>query len=164
MRSQSTRHHHYPFTFRSCAFANSAACQDKVYLYIVPPEDAVTIERLYVHLRFTFDSSVAVGNRVVEAIGIGNELPLLIGQEPSRYREVVLNQAADGDRKVDIRVDLTHLLEKTHAKYRDFFNDPATEDMTYVVLKLHDNLRGVLTVGTINLWKIDALFTTRAIH
>lgn len=161
---QSTRNQQYPFTWRGAIAANVQACTDKMYLYLVPPDRALTIEQLYCHLRMTFDSGVASGDRVVASLGVGNELPMDASNNPSIYKKFTLNQAADGSRKVDIRVNLTPLLTKTHVTRRSFSEDPNTGDSTYVVLKFPDSLRENNNVGTINLWKLDGLFTTKGIH
>lgn len=161
---ESTRNHQYPYTFRSAVLAGVTQCFDKVILYIVPPEDALQIEGLYVHFRMTFDSAVPSGDRVVRSIGICNEVPLTLADDPALLRVVQLNQAADINRKVDIRVDLTHLLVKGNVRHRDYFTDPGTGDLTYVIVQLDTDLRSTANVGTIDLWKIDALFTTKGIR
>lgn len=162
--SQSQKVHIYPYTFRSACLTAIPMCQDKIIMYLVPPENGLSIEQLYCHLKMTFDSGVAAGDRVVRWIGIYNEIPLFVQDEPAEQNRIDLNIAADVNRKVDIRVDLSSILTRDHVAYRDYFTDPETGDFTYVVIKLDDDLRGNNTVGTIDLWKLDGLFTTLGIR
>lgn len=162
--SRSTKRHIYPYTLRTAAMVNVAHCTDKAILYLAPPAQALTIENLFCHLRFTFNSDTPVGDRVVEYIGVCNEIPILVSQDPSYLRKIDLNVAADGNRKVDIKVDLSELLNRNNANYREYFDSPVTDDFTYCILKLADGNRTDLTVGTIDLWKLDGLFTTTGIR
>jgi hypothetical protein len=149
------------------AVVNGAACTDKLYLYPVPPEDALTLEGLFTHFRIVFDSSVAVGDRVVESIGIANQRPLFINDEPTIYKKLVLNEAADGDRRVDIKVDLTDLLVdlKENVAWTPVFGaDYDDGDQTFIYIKFPTTLRDTLNVGTIEIWKADSLYTTREIR
>ena len=161
---EGSKKHFYPFTFRTAAISNATQCRDKALLYLVPPQDALTIENMFCHLKLTFDAGVAVGNRIVEYIGIANEVPLFIEDDPAYLRKIDLNQAADVNRKVDIKLDLTSLLNKNNANYREYFETPVTDDYTYVIIKLSGNLRDTSTVGTIDLWKLDGLFTSKGIR
>jgi len=161
---EGSKKHFYPFTFRTAAISNAAWCRDKALLYLVPPQDALTIENMFCHFRFTFDAGVAVGSRIVEYIGIANQVPLFIETDPTYLRKIDLNQAADGSRKVDIKLDLTSLLKKDNVRYREYFETPVTTDYTYVIIKLSGNLRDITTVGTIDLWKLDGLFTSKGIR
>lgn len=158
------KNHFYPFTFRTAAIVNAAWCRDKAYLYLVPPQDALTIENMFVHFKFTFDAGVASGDRKIEYIGIANEVPLLIQANPSYLRKIDLNQSADVNRKLDIKLDLSSLLKKDNVRYREYFETPVTTDYTYVIIKLAEALRDTGTVGTIDLWKMDGLFTSKGIR
>lgn len=164
MTQIASKNHFYPFSLKIAAQANIAMCQDKAFLYLVPPQDALTIENMFCHLRFTFDAGISAPNRVVKYIGIANEVPLFINDDPSYLRKIDLNVAADGNRKVDIKLDLTSLLKKDNVRYREYFETPVTEDYTYVIIKLSDGCRDILNVGTIDLWKLDGLYTSKGIR
>lgn len=164
MTQIASKNHFYPFTLRLATLSNIAFCRDKFYMYPVPPEDALSIENLFIHFKFTFDAGVASGNRIVEWIGIGSEFPTFITDEPAYFRKIDLNQAADANRKVDIKLDLTTILNKDNVRYREYFETPVTTDYTYVIIKLSENLRDTSTVGTAQLCKLDALYTTKGIH
>lgn len=161
---EQSKKHIYPYSLRLAAMAGYTFCQDKALLYIVPPAQALTIENLFCHFKLTFDTGVAVADRVVEYIGVCNEIPLLVTGEPSYLRKHDLDIAADGNRQVDIKIDLSALLNRDHANYREYFDDPTTDDFTYCVVKLADGCRGNNNVGTVNIWKLDALYTTTGIR
>jgi len=136
-------------------------------MYMLPPKDALTIERLYCHFVMQFDAGVASGDRVVQSIGIVDELPPFPNTSESNYqRREILNVSADSNRRVDISIDLTHLLDNTNVEYTEsgFDDNPAETGYTAVEILLSDNLLNTSTVGTLELWKIDALFTTTGIR
>ena len=162
--SEESKKHIYPYSLRLAAMAGNTFCQDKAILYIVPPAQALTIENLFCHFNLTFDVGVAAADRVVQYIGVCNEIPILVNGEPSYLRKYDINQAADVNRQVDIKVDLSALLNRDHANYREYFDDPTTDDFTYCIIKLADGCRGNNNVGTVNIWKLDALYTTTGIR
>lgn len=164
MKSLASKKHFYPFTFRTAAMVNNSWCQDKAFMYLVPPKDALSIENLYCHFKLTFDAGIPSGDRILEYIGICNEIPISPSIEPSYLRKIDINQAANASREVEIRIDLSSLLKKDNARYREYFETPVTADFTYVIIKLSGNVRGIVTVGTTNIWKLDGLFTTKAIR
>lgn len=161
--SKSTKVHFYKHTLRSSALVGGGFCQDKAYFYLVAPKKAQTIESMYLHLRVTFDAAIAVGDRKIEYVAIGDEYPFFITDDPSGYfNKLELNLAADGDGKIDLRLNLTPLLKKDNAGWRDRFN--AESNLTYVIIKTPDGNRGVSTVATVQICKVDALYTTTGIQ
>ncbi len=162
--TQSTKVHHYPRTLRSVCMVNQIHCQDRTYFYITPPEDAISVESLIVHLKMTFDASIASADRVLKSLAIGSSFPLFITSNPAYFRELTLNQSADAvTRKIDVKIDLTTLLKKDNVRYRGIFGNFVTDDYTYVIIKTADNNRGVTTVATIDLCRVDAQYTTKGI-
>lgn len=163
--SGSTKSQHYRYTVRTVASASPAGCTDKMYLYPVPPEDALTIENLFTHFRFVFDSGVASGDRKIEYIAVCSERPLSINDEPTRIRKFMLNQSADGNRRIDVKLDLTDLLIKDNVAFTPLLSaDYEQDNMTLILVKFPDSLRNTLTVGTMELWKADSTYTTREIR
>ena len=111
--SQSSRVNEYPRSTRTVCMYDEGFCQDKAYFYITPPEDAITIETLYIHLLMTFDVGVSAPDRVLEYTSVGNELPLFVADDPSGYfNKIDLNLSADGNRQVEVRLDLSSILKK----------------------------------------------------
>lgn len=106
---------------------------------------------------------------MIESIGMVDEVPLLITSDANRQRRIELNQTADANRRVDISVDLTHLLKNDDVAYEEtgFDTGPDTGyTMVEILLPntLDINNANYLNVGSVELWKIDALFTTIGIR
>lgn len=156
----------YPYSLKSVLAANQAGCLNRFFLYMLPPKEALTIERLFCHFVFQFDSSVAAANRVVQSIGIVDELvPFPITGTSNYQRRQSLNLSADANRRVDISLDLTHLLNHNNVAYEEnAFDDGPTTGYTAVEILLADALNETQTVGTIEIWKLDGLFTTIGIR
>lgn len=162
--SKSTKSQFYRQTLRT-AGSEGQICTSRVYLYPVPPQDALTIEGLFMHLRFVFDSSITTADQVLESIGISDTRPFLYNQDPTNLKKMVLNLAADGNRRIDIKLDLTHLLTKENVAFTPLLSaDYTTGGLTLIQLKLPNRLQDTLAVATIELWKVDALYTTREIR
>lgn len=156
----------YPYSMKTVLCADQSMCTARAFLYMLPPKDALTIERLYCHLVMQFDSGIAVGDRVLESIGIVDELVPFPMQAISHYqRRQTLNLQADSNRRVDVSLDLTHLLNRSNVAYSEsVLDDGPANGYTAVEMKLPDTLQYSGITGTIELWKIDALFTTTGIR
>lgn len=162
--SESSKHHFYHYTARSIALANVGWCGGKILLFVMPPERALTIENLSIHFKATFNSGIASGQRIVKTVSIVDDIPLMhnSNSDLNYKRTLTLNAAADVNRKVDLKLDLSHLLKKDNVGYRDLFEEPS--GLTYVMIEPDDSLIGISNIGTIDLWKIDAQFTTQGIR
>ena len=156
----------YPYSLKTILAANQSACLNRFFLYMLPPKNALTIERLFCHFVFLFDASVAAADRVVQSVGIVDELvPFPITAESNYQRRQTVNMSADANRRVDLSIDITHLLNHDNVAYEeDAFDDGPSTGYTAVEILLSDNLRETQTVGTIEAWKIDGLFTTTGIR
>lgn len=154
---------------KTAAIGTYAVCGRRIFMYLVPPKDALTIERLYSHFVFQFNASIASADQVVQSIGIVDEIPLLDSLDANYQRRIDLNLSADSNRRVDIGIDLSHLLKTDNVAYEEAGFDPSDDEgFTFVEIRLSDNLNtshpNYLNTGTIELWKTDALFTTLGIR
>lgn len=145
-----TRNQEYPFSFKTVSGIDLFMCNRKLYFRLVPPDELLEHKGLHTTFICVFDASVPVGARVIRSIGIGNEVPIFVTDNPTIYKKVTLNKVADANRRVEINIDLTPLVLPT--------ND------NYVVVELDNSLLNVSNLGTIKVWKIDELFTTRGIR
>src|SRR3990167_6588028 len=118
----------YPYTFRIVAAADQTLCSYRAFIYIVPPDLALTIERLNMHFVFQFDAAIATADRVLESVGITDEFPFTAGTDANYQRRQAVNLTADGNRRVDLNIDLTHLLNPENVGYREeeLGSDPET--------------------------------------
>jgi hypothetical protein len=108
-----------------------------------------------------------VDDRVLKRIGIASERPLFINDTPATLRTMDLNLAADGNRVVDVKLDLTHLLTgiKENVAFTPLLSaDYENDDKTFIYVEFPATLRDTLNTGTINIWKTDSLYTTREIR
>lgn len=160
--SKSPKSQFYRYSLKTAALQGNVWCADIAWLYLRPPENAQTLESLYCHFKMTFDSSVPSARRIVEAIGISSRATIFA--TPTYEKQFDINVSADGNREVDITIDLSTLLKKDNVKFQEDLGDFTTNDFTFVFIKLPLELRNTLTVGTIDIWKLDGMFTTNEIR
>ncbi len=168
--SESTKHQVYKYSLRTTSVVprnvpNNYMCGSRFLVFPAPPDNAITIENLYLHLIVKFAVGVAVGDRKIARIGIGNNYPLY-GNNPPRWRYYDVNIAADPTtRIVDTRIDLSALLKNDDVRYADYFDahDPAQLGYTYIVIDLPDGIP-TISNGDLLLCKMDALYTTTGIR
>lgn len=144
------RKQEYPFSFKTASGIDLFMCNRKLYFRLVPPDELLEHKGLHTTFICVFDPSVPAPARVIRSIGIGSDRPPFVTSDPTIYKKVTLNKVADANRRVEISIDLTPLVLRT--------ND------NYVVIELDDSLLNVSNLGTIKIWKIDELFTTRGIR
>jgi hypothetical protein len=171
--SESTKKQPYTYTLKTATFIGGDngfggdygyICSNGIIFYLVPPDGALTIENLWVHIFMEFDSSIAVGKRVLKKIGIidTDASPTLFPSLIDRLKVFDVNISADANRQIDKRIDLSALLKKDNIAYRNLFADSSTPDNGYtmVYLGFDDSLAETSIIGKVKLWKTDALFTT----
>lgn len=159
----------YPYSLKTASIGTYSICGRRIFMYLIPPKDALTIERLYTHFVLQFNASIDTADQVVQSVGIVSEIPLTDSTDATYQRRLELNTQADSNRRVDIGIDLSHLLKNDNVAYEEGGFDPADDEgFTFVEIRLSDNLNSghpnYLNTGTIELWKIDALFTTVGIR
>ena len=163
--SESSKHQPYTYSMKTVAYAGQGTdiCTNVIMMYIVPPDNALTIENLNIHLIMQFDAGVASGDRVLRRIGISDEFTseFFFGA-PNRLKVFDVNIAADVNRIIDKRIDLSPLLKKENVLYREIIMPISAPETgyTYIYLEFDADLQDELTVGRMKLWKADALFTT----
>lgn len=163
--SEKTKLQEYTYSFKSAAFTSIGVvnlCTDKILFYLVPPQEALSIQYLRTHLKFQFESSVTPGDRVIEKIGIISAYEYY-ESGVNHFRSIDINQAADGSRNVELNINLTPLLQKDDVSYSIELTPPG-DDYTMIWVKFPNSLATNLSVGRILLWKADALFTTTGIR
>lgn len=156
----------YPYTLRMVnLYREYVPCSYRYFFYITPPRNALTIENLYTRIRLTFSAAVATANQKIVSVGIADQVPTSVTGTPNYEKLFTLNQAADANRVIDLRLDLSVLLNRNNVGYRESGGTYPSTGYTYVELNLSSNVNnGATGQVTINLWKIDALFTTTGIR
>jgi hypothetical protein len=157
----------YPYSLKTIAASNyTSVCLNRFFMYMVPPKDALTIERLFCHFVFRFDSGISAADQKIVSVGIVDELvPSPITATSNYQRRQELNVSADANRRVDLSIDLTHLLKHDNVEYQEsVLDDSPDTGYTAVEILLPSSLQSTLTVGVVELWKLDGLFTTTGIR
>lgn len=163
--SESSKHQPYTYSLKSVAYVGMGTdiCTNVIMMYIVPPDNALTIENLYMHLVMQFDAAVPSGDRVLRKIGISDEFTseYFFGA-PNRLKVFDVNIAADANRMIDKRIDLSALLKKDDVLYRELILPITAPDTgyTYIYLEFDEDQKNNNLLGSIKLWKADALYTT----
>lgn len=161
MKSQGTKNQHYKYSMRT-ALSQQFWCTGVILMRLQEPDDALTLENLWIHVRHRFDTGVAVGNRKITRVGVVDIQPTLeffdpaanaygfpIGATPTFHRYIDVNKVADGNRYVDFSLDLSTLINKER---------PGNN---LVYLQAPDTFNS--NQGTIYIWKQDGIYTTREI-
>ena len=163
--SESTKHQQYTYSLKTAVYIGIGTdiCTNVIMMYVVPPDNALSIENMYMHLIMQFDAAVPVGDRVLRRIGISDEFTseYLFGA-PNRLKTYEVNIAADGNRMIDKRIDLSALLKNDDVLYREQIlpiGAPET-GYTYIYLEFDADQKNNNLLGSIKLWKADALYTT----
>jgi len=168
--SESTKLQPYKYSLRSTAIApdftpNGYLCNYKYYVMPVPPQDALTIENLYLHLKVRFNVGIASASRKILKIGVANERPTFVDDPaPSRLRTYDVNLTADANRYIETHLDLSALLDKDAVGYKGYFDfeDP-TKQYTYIYFELPPELINT-SVGDLIICRMDTLYTTLGIR
>lgn len=139
-------------------------CRGVVLMRVQQPDDALTMENLLMRFRMRFDASTAAGAfRTIKRVGVVSEVPSLaffgpapddpnLGIVPDYHRYLDVSYAADGNRYVDVRLDVSSLIDKSRPD----------QNWVYVMIDDVDYIASL--TGDIKLWKMDALYTTTGIR
>lgn len=157
-----TKNQEYTYSLKTVAASYpgtlTTMCLGKALFYLVPPDNAQTIQYLRTQFKFRFDSSINSAYRRVDRIGI-----IDAKFNPTYERYLDLNLVADGNREVELNVNLTPLLKKDNVAYT-LFEDAFGTGYTYIYILLAEELSDTGSIGEVLLWKADALFTTQGIR
>jgi hypothetical protein len=161
--SEGTKNQFYKYSMRTVV-NQMVFCRGVVLMRVQQPDDALTMENLLTRFRMRFDSATAAGAfRTIKRVGVIDSVPGLaffgpapddpnFAPSPTYHRYLDLNIAADADRYVDFRLDLSSLIDKAHPE----------ENWVYVMIDDVDYTSSL--TGDIKLWKMDAIYTTSGIR
>jgi hypothetical protein len=154
----------YTYSLRSVAYsgltaAGSDLCHSELWFQVHAPDDYIALKRLRLHLIIQFDVAVPSGYQELLQIGITDDpVSYTIAGLPAhagRYIQMVdINQVADGNRKINLNIDLTSLLHKT----------TSNNDYVYITFPRDDPTISPVVTGKVLLCKGDALYTTTGIR
>lgn len=154
--SESTKNQFYRYSMRTTV-AHGTWCARAFAIKQFPPDNAQSLENLFLHLRIEFNSSMATAAKVLHRVCVVSGFPAYgRPQDESWFRELILDEAAVSG-IVDIKLDLTSLIDK------------AAVDDTYVYVEtanLNDFLSEASAGDGGDIWicKLDGIYTTREIR
>lgn len=132
------------------------ACNRRLYLRIIPPEDFLEWMNLHMELSLSFRQyssewqyTIPDSAKVLERVRVVQDLPMFMTEPDRPGKQLVLNKAHTND-AIDLSLDLTGLISKTGANW--------------VELVFPEYFLDLIGWGFIGVWKLDALFTTEGIR
>lgn len=158
----------YTYTMKTAGVIGQPFCTNKLYLYLTPPENALSIENLKIHIRLKFDAGIPAGLQKITSIGIQNSLDNLA--TPTHKRFVTVDQSADGDRVIDMKMTLTSLLKKDNVEFWPGGESDYPDATNYIYFELPEEIidyyvtPAFTALGEVHIWKADGLFTIKEIR
>lgn len=152
---QGTKSQFYQFSGQT-TISKGTFCTRRILIRQLPPDNAQSIENLFMHIRInTSTGSLSSGDKVLARVGVMSSVPSYgYPDTPTRTRFLTVNKAAVSD-IIDATIDLSSLLDKDAV------------DTTFVFLEMKNASTDVSAdgnTGSIELWKLDGIYTTREIR
>jgi len=163
-----TRNEDYTHQYKSISVANTVYCGYNSILTLSLPSDLIEIKNMYCRIVMLCDEATVLSRRKLLWIGGRPETTPIAGGlsvNPTQSKMMFLNASADSSRHIDKSVDISHLLDKLTYSSESFLagRQPTVEinlivkDEEYVGMTEDHN-------GTMVLWKVDFIYTTRGIQ
>ena len=143
----------YPYSFKTVSTdsGKSTTCNYRMFFRIYPPEDLLQTKNLYCQFYLEFASGSAVSDRYITSVGVVSNVPASITATPTRVRRITLNRAADANRYVEVAMDLSHMIDEDGTNWVEIIV-PATA------------FNSGSNWGSIKLWKLDMLYTSKGVR
>ena len=166
----SSRKQVYPFQYKSNSVTTAAICGGNpatagpnypraTILGVSVPDNILRMTSLWVHLVITFDSREAIANQAISAFSVGN---VTQGYVNGVYTttlptngNVKTNVVSNGN-VIDFSINLQSLLPYIYY-FPSTANSSAYFELTFISPSL-------VYLATINLWKVDMIYTTLGIR
>lgn len=161
MRGGITRHQEAKYQYRSVAVARSIFCGYGPILGVSVPDDLLELKNVAIHASIVFDVSVASGNRKLHWIGGRYTLNPYPDQTASSEQAAMIHilQSADANRRVDVTIDISHLIPELTIDTNPTFDQPSFE-----VSMVTDPTGANSVTGVLEIWKVDLIYTTKGIQ
>lgn len=148
-----TRHQEYRYQYKTIALQNARDCGAGATLNFNLPSNLLEIKNLWAHIRIRFDTAEPVGNQKI--IGIGTRT--FSSNDFNQPKMKALNLTADANRRIDFTYDLTAIIKDL------VVNDAAIFAQGFVGIGiLHPAY--LTQLATIEIWKMDLVYTTQGIR
>lgn len=164
--SKTTKSQFYRYSMRSVCATDVTFCTRRILMELFPPQDALSIENLFCHLRMTFDPGLSTADKVLHRIGILSDYTTYTEQSQANYFNYLDVDIAAVSDIIDIRLDLTTLLKKDNVGNIGSSGVFTDGSATIVYLETANSIDSSTdtNAGTINIWKLDGTYTTQKIR
>lgn len=159
--SGQTRRQEYKYQYKTLAVARTTFCGYGPTMSVSIPDNLLELKNLCVHASLVFDSSVSAPNRVLHWIGGGYNMDPAPANKTSdeQPRMMHISEAADANRRVDVTIDLSHLIDQLEFDTSGSFDQPSFE-----LGMITDPTNNNSVTGALELWKVDMIYTTKGIQ
>jgi len=148
-----SRHQEYRYQYKTIALQNARDCGAGATLNFNLPSNLLEIKNLWAHIRIVFHASEPVGNQKI--IGIGTRQ--FSTDDFNQPLMKPLNLTADANRRIDFTADLTQIIKQL------IINDASLAAQGFVGIGiLHPTY--LSQIATIEIWKMDLVYTTQGIR
>lgn len=139
----------FPYGFKTAAISNFIVCTHKYYFRLVPPQNLLEYKNMVAQIIFQFGVGTVVGDRKIVSVGVTSG-DFSYTTNPSRFKRITGNWAADVNRRVSITQDLTAMLHPTQDNYLEII--------------FSDVFASAYDFGVWELLKLDMLYTSKGIR
>lgn len=156
-----TRHQEATYQYKTVAVARSIFCGYGPHLDVSIPDNLEELKNVSIHAVLQFDNTVSAGNRKLYFIGGDYEMNTYPDQTVKAVQPAMMevNLSADANRRIDVTVDITHLIKNLEFDLIGSFDQPS------VALGMVTDKTGLNSVtGVLELWKVDLIYTTKGIQ
>lgn len=148
-----SRHQEYKYQYKTISLQNARDCGAGATLNFNLPSNLLEIKNLWAHIRIVFHASEPTANQKI--IGIGTRT--FSSNDFNQPKMKPLNLTADANRRIDFTYDLTEVIKDL------VINDAALFAQGYVGIGiLHPAY--LTQLATIEIWKMDLVYTTQGIR
>lgn len=159
--ARQSRHQEYQYQYRQVAVARTIFCGYGPSLNVSIPDNMLKLINVSLHASIVFDPSVSAPSRKLWWMGgkaLYNPYPdqSLKAVQPAM---MPINLLADANRRVDVTIDISHLIPLLTIDSSPTFDQPSFE-----VDLITDPSGSFAITGVIELWKVDYIYTTKGIQ
>lgn len=147
-----TRQQEYKYQYKTISLQRATSCGYGGTVNFNLPANTLEIKNLWAHVRIQFNASEPSGNQKILGIGPKTFSSNLLNQPLMKQ----LNLTADGNRRIDFTADLTEIINNIIVEDAAFFQQGYFDiGILHPLLSFN---------ATIELWKMDLVYTTQGIR
>jgi hypothetical protein len=148
-----TRHQEYKYQYKTIALQNARDCGPGATLNFNLPSNLLEVKNLWTHISIVFHASEPAQNRKI--VGIGPRTNYVDPLDQPLMKP--LNLTADANRRIDFTYDLTEIIKDLVINEAGFGYQGSIP-----IGILHPEI--LTQIATIEIWKMDLVYTTQGIR